>query len=282
VKEHLLNPALKLATPFYDDAPYVAYVEFYYSSYTASVGGSTVGVSTVDYWTNGEQPTDGCPYAYSSTNTSVATVTKNGCVGVLTAVAVGSASIYADEDDVDDGEGDYGELDAAATEASVCAVPTNFAQGQTVSCNPQTGALGFQYTWSSTSGVQSDLATCTIQETVSYSNNGVPMSPPFPANSGFTNPTLIPASQSTRNGNSALFTDNQLAPSGSFVKPYSETTFTGNQNYQYNCACQNTTNWTIFTGFQNIQIVRRVTNPSGTWLYKVTKSGSSCAISIPQ
>jgi hypothetical protein len=117
VKEHLLNPALKLATPFYDDAPYVYAVEFFYSSYTAYVGGSTVGVSTIDYWTNDEEPTDGCPYAFSSNNTGTATVTKNGCVGVMTAVAVGSTSIWAYEDDPYDGEGDEEEFDAEATAA---------------------------------------------------------------------------------------------------------------------------------------------------------------------
>jgi hypothetical protein len=122
VKEHLLNAALKLATPFYGSAPYVASIAFYYSSYTDSVGGSTVGVSTVDYWSN-DTVDDGCPYAYSSNNTGVATVTKNGCVGVLTAVAVGSTTIYAYESDLDDGEGDYGEFDASAAATATSPTP---------------------------------------------------------------------------------------------------------------------------------------------------------------
>lgn len=163
-----------------------------------------------------------------------------------------------------------------------CPIPINFRSAAPAVCKQSTGTLSFVYAWDSSSGNMADLAKCTIQETVTYPNNGVLPSPPFPANSPFPNPTIIPANTTppTYNGNGAS-TDNQLPPSGQYVPPYtSGTTFTATQNYQYNCACQNTTDFTVFSGFRGIQIVREVTNPSGTWLYQITKSKASCSIPI--
>jgi hypothetical protein len=49
----------------------------------ATAGGSTVGVfKTIDY--SDGSSADGCPSSYNSSNTSVATVVKNGCVGAAT------------------------------------------------------------------------------------------------------------------------------------------------------------------------------------------------------
>jgi hypothetical protein len=124
VKEHLVNHALELATPFYGSAPFVYSVTFYDSSYVANIGGDTVGVSSYRYWSNGIQD-DGCAYGYSSDNTSIATIYKNGCVGVMTAVAAGTTNIRLYESDPYDGAGDYGEFDAAA---QATAVPQCFAQ----------------------------------------------------------------------------------------------------------------------------------------------------------
>jgi hypothetical protein len=161
---------------------------------------------------------------------------------------------------------------------TVCAVPTNFRQ-TSATCNPSTGVLQFTYDWDSSTGNKADLASCTIHEIVRYDNNGVPPSPPFPQFQ-FPNPTIIPPGQ-PGNGNSTSV-DTHSPPSGSFVQPYSESTFSASQDYEYICPCQGTADWTLFTGFRGIPIIRQVTNPSGTWLYQITKSGQSCSIALPQ
>jgi hypothetical protein len=198
-------------------------------------------------------------------------------------------SIWADTYQIIDSEGDEGDIGTNGNvEADVvCALPTSFRYTNPLtpsSCNTITGVIQFNYTWDSTSGNKSDLSACTVREVVTYPNGGVPPSPPFPSSPpGFANPTIIPpGGTSTRNGTSAGFLDTHSPNSGSFVKPYSETTYTATQTYQYNCSCQNTTDFTPFSGFSGIAIQRAVTNPSGTWIYQITKAGQSCAMNLPQ
>jgi hypothetical protein len=123
----------------------------------------------------------------------------------------------------------------------VCATPINFAQQGQSSCIG--GTLKFLYGWASPTGSNADLATCQIEETVSY---GTWPSPPFPSIDPYSNPTIVQGSATN-----AVFTDTQSPPSGSFIPPYSTTgpTFTGTQTYEYNCSCSNTTDWTAFAGF---------------------------------
>jgi hypothetical protein len=42
------------------------------------------------------------------------------------------------------------------------------------------------------------------------------------------------------------------------MTPYSLTYFNGTQFYEYNCDCQNTPNWTSFTGYNGSPIVRSI------------------------
>jgi hypothetical protein len=169
---------------------------------------------------------------------------------------------------------------------TTCAVPVRLRQYSPAYCNTVTGKLSFVYVWDSLSGNKADLATCQIRERVLYDNNGVPPSPPFPSGPGssFPNPTVQPAPTDPPivrlNGSAQTAPDNHYPPTGFYNKPYSLTFFNATQFYEYNCACQNTPNWTSFPDFNGIPIVRSVQNPSGTWIYNITKSGASCSIPI--
>jgi len=257
------------------------------SSLTLPVPGNQQMNALGQYY-DGTTPGVNAYTTWSSSNSSVASINPGGQV---TAAGNGSATITATAKLPKYGQySGYNPTCAALqidqnyqAQAQVtvpaCAVPTNYRQ-TSFYCASTTGVLSFNYTWDSSSGKIGDLASCTIQEVVRYDNNGVPPSPPFP-NFTFPNPTVIPPNSSTRNGSSALLVDRHSPPSGSFVKPYSESTFNGSQDYQWNCAC-NGTGWTIFPGFQGIPIVRQVTKPTGTWEYKITKSSQSCTLVIPQ
>jgi len=152
----------------------------------------------------------------------------------------------------------------------VCAVPTAFAQASFY-CASSTGVLSFTYAWASSTGNLADLATCQVGEVVSYPNGGVPSSPPFP-NYTFNTPAIFGAATS------GFFSDSHSPPSGSFVKPYSDNSFTATQNYKYECGCAGGD----YNVLQTYSIVRQVVNPSATWMYQITKAGQSCGFALPQ
>ena len=270
VKEHLINPALQLSAPFYGDAPYVSSVQFYSSSYTAYIGGDTVLVSTIDNWTNGNQ-TDGCPYYYYSYDTSIATVTLNGCVGQLSAgSSVGNTSITANESDPDDGSGDYGEFDADAQANSACATPTNYSQNFTGASN---GTLNWNYTWASSTGNKRDIQACTTGETVTYPGGNNPYVWPAPMVQSTPNPTNLQGSM-----NAGGFTD-QNSPPSSYNKPYSASNFDATQKIWWNCPCyQNNAQQTQFTNTISRKVFQ---NASGIWQFTITKANQSTTVNLP-
>jgi len=128
IKEHLIDPASKLSTPFY--GTYVYAEDLYFvptlssswdpntdAPYTVSTTpGDTTGITTYIDYSNGTT-TGGCPYSdysdayFVTEGSSNATVSRVGCGGVVTGTQIGSASISARETDVIiDSFGDTGEL----------------------------------------------------------------------------------------------------------------------------------------------------------------------------
>jgi hypothetical protein len=113
----------------------------------------------------------------------------------------------------------------------VCAVPTNFRKtsGRAID---SVGWLEFNYAWNSTSGKLSDLANCTVGESLTYSPNPWP-SPPFGANiPGAANPVR----NVFKSGKDGFFSDNHNF-GGTWVTPYTAATVTATQRYWYSCPC---------------------------------------------
>jgi hypothetical protein len=110
--------------------------------------------------------------------------------------------------------------------------------------------------------------------------NGTPASPPFPPNSGYVNPTINPP-LGTQIGENNGISDKNLPPNGSFKKPYSASTFSGTQQFRYNCPCQGTPNYTSFSGYSGVSIQRQVQQSGATWQYVVSKQGYQCTLTLP-
>ena len=157
-----------------------------------------------------------------------------------------------------------------------CAIPNNFQQ---TSCSDQgSGDLHFTYSWGSSTGQLADLGVshCTVGENVTYPGTANPFpwpSPPFP-NDSSTNPTVIDLN-ATLGG---LQDDHLLAPSTTFVKPYSASSFTATQFYRYKCACGANAN-TYVNLVGPLSITRSVSqNSNGSFKFTVTKSSCSATI----
>ena len=152
----------------------------------------------------------------------------------------------------------------------VCAIPVNFRQ--TSVSDSGGGVLHFDYAWDSSTGDLADLANCTISELVQYTASDLPFpSPPFPAGLNPPNPTILSVP-----GVDGVAQDNHSTP-GTFVKPYAAASVTAVQRYRYTCACDNSGNPVVIVG--PINLVRSVfKNPTGTFGFKITKSGSSATI----
>jgi hypothetical protein len=163
----------------------------------------------------------------------------------------------------------------------VCAVPTSFSMID-AACLP-TGELDLSYVWSSSTGNTADISACWIGEYVTY--NGTPPSPPFPINSGYVNPTINPP-QGTSNGTWLGILDRNRLPDGSFRPPYTNATFTGSQNWGYNCPCQGASVVAViatpFSQYSGIDILRQVTPLyPPTWYYTVLNQGNFCSLPLP-
>jgi hypothetical protein len=79
-------------------------------------------------------------------------------------------------------------------------------------------------------------------------------------------------------GTDGTIGDSQL--NGTFVKPYSYSTFTATQYWQYKCSNINGGNPVNISG--PLSIVRTVSqNPNKTWMYTVTKINISATINPP-
>jgi hypothetical protein len=156
-------------------------------------------------------------------------------------------------------------------EVPPCPYPTNFRQvGQGTDVG--NGVLHFEYTWDSSNENRSDLNNCTVGEIVTYSGNNpfIFPSPPFPS-VAVPNPTI----------NDHLATEPGIEDNhgsgGSFVTPYTSSSFTATQYYRYKCPCRNGGQYVNLTG--PISIIRTVSPSAGTrWKYTITKSGATATI----
>jgi hypothetical protein len=149
VKEHLLDPVAKLATPFYGIYAYVTSYYFYYSEYDVDTIGDTAGASTKANYSDSTTQ-DVCPSSYSSQNTSDATIAKNGCVGVVTGVSESTTNVFADATLVSDSSGDTADFEAEVevvvqTPGSVAYVTTLGSQSLNAAACTALGASGQGY-----------------------------------------------------------------------------------------------------------------------------------------
>jgi C-terminal processing protease CtpA/Prc len=156
---------------------------------------------------------------------------------------------------------------------TACASFTNF-QRQSWSAKPATGELDINYTWSASTGNQSDLAACQLAEYVTYPGSGGTYTWPRPP---FGQVTANPTSGGG-NGANSLYIDMHLPPA-SWIKPYIGASFQASQTYQYVCPCVNSGNQVKLGQYT---ITRSVTkNSDGTYKYTVTKSSGESATLDP-
>lgn len=155
------------------------------------------------------------------------------------------------------------------TVEAVCAIPTDFHQ--TAAYDAGNGVLHFEYAWSSSTGVLSNLK-CDIGERVDYSPSDLPLpSPPFPVGINPGTPYVENTASSA-----GQFQDNHLT-AGSFVAPYTAKTVVAAQIYRYRCSCYSVGDWVALMGPHNS--TRSVLdNGDGTWRFEVTKTGASATI----
>ena len=156
-----------------------------------------------------------------------------------------------------------------------CAYVQNFRQVGNAT-DTGYGTLHFDYAWESSTGNLADLSRCFLREYVTYPGTGnyFPPSPPFP-NAGFPNPDSpggIPTG-GTAVDNHSIGGPNHLP----FLTPYSASSFTSVQKYEYKCPCKNGGAYNTLIG--SINIVRSVASSTGSnWKYTITKSGASATI----
>ncbi|HKV82816.1 MAG TPA: Ig-like domain-containing protein [Candidatus Sulfotelmatobacter sp.] len=155
----------------------------------------------------------------------------------------------------------------------VNAIPVNF--GIQAESNLPDGSLFFTYTWSSSTGNQSDLAQCTVGESVFYPN--YPATPyvwPLPMTQSTINPTVRSAS-----GNNAVSND-QNYPPGSYQEPYSTANFQATQRLWWTCPYYHGGSQQQFV--PDITITRTVfKDMDGLWKYQIGKSGYTNTVRLP-
>jgi hypothetical protein len=129
------------------------------------------------------------------------------------------------------------------------------------------GDLHIVWTWASSTGTQSDLSGCTINETVTYPGNSPYVwQAPFPSITINPNPTTgsVPGTDTT------LVDDHDLGspPNTNFQKPYSTASFNAVQTITYSCTHgTSTTKGTLF-GPANVK--RSINqNPNLSWAFTV-------------
>ena len=156
--------------------------------------------------------------------------------------------------------------DELALQGPACAVPTNLQQvgsGQDVG----SGALQFNYSFSSSVGTVGRLSNCEVGELLQYESGKNPFPAPFPAISAATS-FWGPA-------NTGSFTDTHATP-GTFRTPYFSNSINVQQSYRYHCACYNNNQPQVLSGPISID---RYVEPSGmNWRFRITKSSSSASI----
>ena len=155
------------------------------------------------------------------------------------------------------------------------AIPTDWTILSEAPLN--SGALFFQYVWSSSTGAKADLSTCSVGETVFYPN--YPTTPyvwPLPMVQSTQNPTFPP----TGRGSDAVSEDTNYPP-GSYQQPYSATNpFTATQRWWWSCPYYNNGSPNNFV--PDLSIVRKIfKDTDGFWKYQITKSGYTNTVKLP-
>jgi len=169
------------------------------------------------------------------------------------------------------------ELLVAHTSSEVqvpCAVPVNFRTASVQT--PPNGSLVFDYTWSSSTGRQADLAACRIGESVYYPETNNPYVWPLPMVQSTPNPTVISGS-----GSAAGFIDTN-GPPNSYQQPYSyAASFRATQRLWWTCPCYQSGDMQFFA--PDISIDRRVFRDSADnlWKYQITKSERTNTVVLP-
>ena len=159
-----------------------------------------------------------------------------------------------------------------ATVTAACASITNFTENFVNSGSD--GTLYWNYTWSSSTGKQSDLAACSIGETVYYPGTSNPYVWPAPMVSQSFSPTLISST-----GSMAGFSDRNLPPT-SYSTPYYSSSFNATQRFWWHCPCYQ--NDTLQNPVGDRTITRQVSQGAyGKWTYQITKSGQTATASLP-
>jgi hypothetical protein len=188
------------------------------------------------------------------------------------------------------GGGSSSNSNAASAKA---AVPTNFSMTKAQDDGGGTALiLEADFSWKSSTGSLEDLADCDVRENTTYPTGGnnyngpcpvpnqsmtcyYPPSPPWPVQgsggSGYPNPT-----QASGPASAGGFSDLDSSTNLSFVKPYSATSFSATQYYQYTC---NGTTWTNIYG--PTTITRSMfTNSQGKWAVKVSRSDTTATSTV--
>lgn len=276
VKEHVIDHRHRFAMPFYGTPIWAT--SMYITASGAYEGGMSYDFDVIVTFSDSSQELD-CG-SVSSSNSSVANVSKNSwdCRNTLEAGNVGSATISAWNWHILDAQGTYGILATQPTQVQVrCSVPTGFRQTNVVDLSG--GVLRFFYAWDSSNGNNNQLFGCEVGEYVAYPGSTNPyqaLSPPFPADALFPNPTVIFGSAT--NG---VLVDTHSIGSGTFVQPFIADSFTGQQTYRWRCKCFSNNDVQHFQNFEQLPIVRSVSQISGVWTYKITKSGSEATKTLP-
>jgi hypothetical protein len=157
------------------------------------------------------------------------------------------------------------------------AIPTNWTILSEAPLN--SGALFFQYTWSSSTGNKADLSGCSVNETVFYPN--FPTTPfiwplPMVASPPTPNPTSpLPNGK----GSDALAQDTNFPPD-SYQQPYFTANFTAMQRWWWSCPYYN--NGSINNFVPDLPIIRKIfKDTDGFWKYQITKSGYTNTVKLP-
>jgi hypothetical protein len=209
---------------------------------------------------------------WSSSNTSIANVTKGQVQGLAVGNVTGSAQGTVQ------GPGECAcspyPAEPVVPITVAKAIPTKFTSSPGTPINPP-GSLFFTYSWSSSSGNMSDLSSCKAGETVFYPNYpSTPYTWPLPMVATTINPGVVSGSAS-----SGGFEDTNYPPD-SYQQPYSAASFQATQRLWWSCPDWNNGNQNEFV--PDITITRKVfKDTDGFWKYQITKSGYTNTIKLP-
>jgi hypothetical protein len=219
--------------------------------------------------------TDSSFLQYASTNSGVA---YGDLLGTMRSAGAGTATVWASQVHHSmiskNGSCAYNNEASAPCFVTVtaCATPTNYS-ATFLGADAQ-GTLNFRYTWSSTTGNQSDLAACSVGETVFYPGTDPRYIWPLPMVQTTDNPFPLYSS-----GSNAGFDDHNIPPNN-YQTPYFGTSFNATQRLQWSCPCHNNGNFERFE--PDITIMRSIFKDADNfWYYKIEKSGQTKTVKLP-